>query len=234
MRSRRQRQRQDRGRRVLSTLLIIAGLALILMPFAHTAYAWAQQQLMARGIFLFGAADEPALVGDPPPVDPPPSGGTGEPTTPPADPPPAPDPTPRAPVWRIYIPKLKVDAILVYGTTPAKLAQGPGVYPEGVKPGEPGNLVIAGHRNAYGNWFRHLDKLVEGDVIYVTVNNTAYFYEVERVFVIKPTDWSVIKPVGYDVVTLTTCHPYGSTTERLVVRGRLVQVVEGWERPGTR
>jgi len=120
---------------------------------------------------------------------------------------------------------------MVYGTTPSQLAKGPGVYQQGVKPGEHGNLSIAGHRNAYGSWFRHLDKLEPGDEMYVTVDTTAYFYSVEKVFVTVPTDWSVVAPTAYDAITLTTCHPYGATTHRLIVRGRLDRKVEAYVKP---
>lgn len=224
----RRRDRHHIWRRRLSALLIVAGIALLLTPVFHSAYAWAQQELMLRGIYVLGRPDVPVLVGEPdwfelnptepPDQVPPPAGGSDDPAPAP-EPPPAPKPT--GPAWRLEIPRLNVNAIMVYGTEPSHLAKGPGVFTQGSKPGEPGNISIAAHRNAYGRWFRHLDKMQPGDEIRVWVDETAYTYIVEWIVVIVPTDWSVVAQTDYDAVTLITCHPYGSTTERLVVRGRL-------------
>jgi len=125
--------------------------------------------------------------------------------------------------WRLYIPRIDLGVEIFDGTTPEILKKGPGVYPEGVKPGQHGNLCIAGHRNAHKCEFWYLDRVKPGDPIFVTIGEVSYRYETERVWVIARNDWSVIKPTGYNCVTLTTCHPLGSTEKRLVVRARLVQ-----------
>jgi sortase A len=221
MQSKRRSKMHATWRRRLSTLLILAGVALLLTPVAHTTYAWAQQELMSRGIFILGRPDMPALIGEPPAgEDPAPGDEPGD------DPDPEPPRPSAPPVWRIDIPKLNLNAIMVYGTNPEHLAKGPGVFIQGAKPGEHGNLAIAAHRNAYGRWFRHLDKMAVGDDIYILVDETTYLYVVERVFVTEPTDWSVVAATDYDAVTLITCHPYGSTAERLIVCGRLEWIID--------
>lgn len=198
----------------LRLALIVIGLALVYNAWAGFGYAWLHQALMARGIFIFDQPDTPVLTGLPAAEAGLGSGegadGSGESIA------------SLATTWRLHIPRLELRAVMVYGTEPRHLAKGPGVYPQGAKPGDGGNLAIAAHRNAYGFWFRHLDRLAPGDDVYVRVGDARYRYEVERVFVIEPDDWSVIAPTEYDAVTLTTCHPYGSTTHRLIVRGKLV------------
>lgn len=96
------------------------------------------------------------------------------------------------------------------------------MYPEGSFPGEEGNTAIAGHRTTYGAWFRRLDLLQEGDEIIVTFGDEEYIYHVEDVFVVAKNDWSVIGATPYRALTLTTCHPPGSSLQRLVVRAREV------------
>jgi sortase A len=204
-------------------VLLAVGLILVLVPVGRLAYARIYYELAARGIIVLDS--EPALDAGSRPghLDPNPSPGGTSPDTP--QPGGAEGPLP-APAWRIYIPKLRVAWPLVYDVTREALKAGPGVYPQGAKPGEPGNLSIAGHRSTHGAPFWYLDKLVAGDEVLITVGDTAYVYLVEKLFVVEPTDWSAIEPTGYDAITLTTCHPLGSTSRRLIVRGRLERVQE--------
>lgn len=127
---------------------------------------------------------------------------------------------------RITIPAAGVHAEVVDGTTVEHLAQGPGFYPEGSLPHLGGNVAIAGHRTTYGAWFRHLDRLEAGDPIFLLYDGNLYRYEVERVWVIAYNDWSVIAPTGEHVLTLTTCHPPGSSAYRLAVRARWVETID--------
>lgn len=215
------RHRRDPWRITASNLLIIAGIVLLLLPVGQYVYSRYVQWSIIREA-------NPALIGspvsDPSTGDPP----SGEPTDPGAG------GTTAGPAWRIYIPKINLGAVLVPGTSSAQLKKGPGVYAEGVDPGESGNLAIAGHRNAYGFWFWHLDKVLPGDLIYITVDSKAYVYQTERNFIVAKNDWSVIAPTTYDAVTLTTCHPIGSTEQRLIVRGKLVNVIDNYTAPTPR
>ena len=74
----------------------------------------------------------------------------------------------------------------------------------------------------HGAWFRHVDQLAADDPIILRHDGLTYHYQVERVFPVASNDWSVINPSPYPVLTLTTCHPVGSATQRLVVRAALV------------
>lgn len=122
----------------------------------------------------------------------------------------------------INIEKLDVRAAIVGGTTVSDLKKGPGLYEISPLPHEDkGNVLIAGHRTTYGAWFRHVDKLKEGDIITLEYENKAYSYSVEEVFIVDKKDWSVTKPLGYSAITLTSCHPLGSDRQRIIVRGRL-------------
>jgi len=122
----------------------------------------------------------------------------------------------------INIEKLDVRAAVVGGTTIVDLKKGPGLYEISPLPHEDkGNVLIAGHRTTYGAWFRHVDKLREGDIITLEYENRIYTYSVEEVFIVDKKDWSVTKPLGYSAITLTSCHPIGSDRQRIIVRGKL-------------
>jgi sortase A len=125
-------------------------------------------------------------------------------------------------LMKIEIPTIGVNASVIDGTTTAKLKKGPALYEISPLPDVPeGNVCIAGHRTTYGAWFRKLNDLKEKDEIILEFNNEKYVYLVEKVFIVASNDWSVTKSIGYNAVTLTACHPLGSSKQRIVVRGKL-------------
>ena len=127
---------------------------------------------------------------------------------------------------RLIIPKMKVDVLVVEGTTPAALKAGAGHYPNTPLPGDAGNVGIAGHRTTYGRPFNKLDTMTTGDVAYLVTPFHTYTYTVQPSFDGKPnphpvfpTDVSVVSQAGAGHwLTLTTCHPKGSAKQRLVLR----------------
>jgi sortase A len=126
---------------------------------------------------------------------------------------------------RMQIPKLDVDVVVVEGTTPAALHAGAGHYPDTPLPGEGGNVAIAGHRTTYGRPFNRLGELRPGDRVVLTTPIARHVYEVSgQPWVVDAYDWS---PIREDLgagswLTLTTCHPEGSATHRIVARAKLV------------
>ena len=51
-----------------------------------------------------------------------------------------------------------------------------------------------------------------------------FTYSVEKTRIVSPSEYSVIKPVGYDRLVLTACHPLYSAAQRIVVFARQVGV----------
>src|SRR3954462_4768557 len=119
---------------------------------------------------------------------------------------------------RLIIPKLKVDVLVVEGTTPSALKAGAGHYPETPLPCEAGNVGIAGHRTTYGRPFNKIDTMRPGDIVELITpfNDCKYavvnpFAKHDNPWVVMPDDYSVIDVPGlpknaYDL-TLTSCHP---------------------------
>ena len=68
---------------------------------------------------------------------------------------------------------------------------------------------------------REVGRAVPGDPIEVTMPYAKFTYKVERTRIVKPTDFGVIKRVGYDRLVLTACHPLYSAAKRIAVFARL-------------
>ena len=105
---------------------------------------------------------------------------------------------------------------------------GAGMYPETAQPGTRGNLCMAAHRTGPSNFFANLDKLKKGDELYLYHEDKGYKYSVESVTVVDRDDWSVVKPLSYAAITMTTCQAADgvSNAKRLVVRARMVGMGE--------
>jgi sortase A len=125
-------------------------------------------------------------------------------------------------IAHLVIPEIGVNDYVVEGVGSAQLAEGPGHYPGTAPIGGNGNAAIAGHRTTYGAPFYSLNDLHAGDLIYLTTTNgRSYTYRVITQFVVAPTDSAVLAPTPTPVLTLTTCNPRFSATQRLIVQATL-------------
>src|SRR5437899_6262166 len=88
-------------------------------------------------------------------------------------------------------------------------------------PGEQGNAAIAGHRTTYGAPFNRLDELAPGDDVLVTTLKGSFTYKVATTHVVKPDQVEVLDPTPAPTLTLTTCNPKYSASQRLVVVANL-------------
>jgi sortase A len=133
----------------------------------------------------------------------------------------------------IRIPRLGSDWewIVVDDVDLESLSRGPGHYPHSAKPGELGNVAIAGHRSGHGAPFHDLDQLQVGDTIEIERADGVWTYGVDQApTVIGPSDVWVVDPVPGAVtdaepterrITLTTCHPRYGSSQRMFVSGVL-------------
>ncbi len=134
-------------------------------------------------------------------------------------------------VGTIAIPAIGVDKVVVEGTTVSDLRQGPGHYAGTPLPGQLGNVGIAGHRTTYGAPFGDLDQLETGDEIILTTADGEFRYLVERSFVVRPDQVEVLDPTPTATLTLTTCHPKYSASQRLIVTASLDTSASGDPEP---
>ncbi len=115
--------------------------------------------------------------------------------------------------------------MVIEGTGADQLRSGPGHYPGTPLPGESGNVAIAGHRTTYLHPFYNLNELVPGDDIDVLTVQGYFVYRVFSSQAVAPTDVSVTDATVLPTLTLTTCNPRYSATQRLVVQARLTSDV---------
>jgi len=133
------------------------------------------------------------------------------------------DPEKKVP-FRITIPEIELDWIVMEGTDYATLRQGPGHYTSSVFPGEDGTCVVAGHRTTYGAPFNRLDELEEDDEILIeTEGNEKFTYLVTGQEEALPTDMTVLENTEYPSLVLSTCHPKYYATRRLIIYARIAE-----------
>ena len=95
-----------------------------------------------------------------------------------------------------------------------------------VRPGETGNVVLAGHHNIDGEVFRYVVNLSVGDTITLFSGERSFEYIVTEKFILAdkyvPYEQRVqnarwIGPFPDDRLTLVTCWPYTNNTHRVIV-----------------
>ena len=135
---------------------------------------------------------------------------------------------------KLMIPKLNVDVPVHFGisnddaTVMAAMNEGVAQFAingADAMPGQNGNLVITGHsagdiysNNQYKFIFSGLERLVEGDKIYVNYEGKQYTYAVTRMKTIEPTDIAALQETtGKPQLILVTCTPLGTSRYRLLV-----------------
>jgi len=123
---------------------------------------------------------------------------------------------------------------VVQGTGLQQLALGPGHVPGTALPGSIGNFAVAGHRVTAGNPFWSLPSLRSGSLVYIETVAGTYEYKVTgKPAWVSPDDTAVLAPVpdhpGRDprrrMITLITCDPPWTGTNRVIVTGVLVRAL---------
>ena len=135
----------------------------------------------------------------------------------------------------LLIPKLNIDVPITLGldandTDALNKAMNQGVIHFSIPganalPGQVGNFVISGHsagdiysNNQYKFIFSGLERLGEGDLIYVDYQKQRYTYKVTKKDTVNPTDVQALVYTGdKPILTLITCWPLGTSRYRLLV-----------------
>lgn len=106
--------------------------------------------------------------------------------------------------WKIEIPKISLIANISEGTTKETLNEYVGHFNITAK--EEGNIGLAAHNRGYNvNYFQNLKSLEKGDEIKYTYKNFEKIYEVEKIRIIKDTDWEYLENTEENRLTLITC-----------------------------
>lgn len=135
---------------------------------------------------------------------------------------------------RLLIPKIAVDVPIIWNATPdydsqmAAMKKGVAwfnIRGANAKPGQVGNTVLSGHSSndvfddgEYKFVFARLEQLRKSDTIYVNNDGVRYTYTITKIRTVKPTQVNALtEPTDKPIITLITCTPLGTATNRLLV-----------------
>jgi len=123
-------------------------------------------------------------------------------------------------VGELALSRLALASVVVEGDSPENLRRAVAHLAGTARPGEAGNVVIAGHRDTF---FRPLRDVRIGDLLTFKTADAAFMYQVEWTAVVDPSELSVLRPADGHTLTLVTCFPFsyvGPAPQRFIVRAR--------------
>lgn len=126
-----------------------------------------------------------------------------------------------APLAVLRVAKIDLEVPVFDGTDEITLNRGVGWIPGTARPGHPGNVGIAGHRDGF---FRGLKDVAPGDLMELDIPGRAQQYLISRIQIVNPEDTYVLRPTPSPALTLVTCFPFyfvGSAPQRFVVQAAL-------------
>ncbi len=175
------------GRRLLSFMLMALGSLLLTFAFWFPAWSsWAGRRLIASAprravrVMNLRAGPTTAWTAAPPAV--PPKIGQV--------------------VGVLQIPALDLTTAVVQGTTGSVLFRAPGHYVASVLPGEQGVSVIAAHNASF---FRHLDRLVPGQLIIVATAEGRFWFRVTGHRIVRAG--TAVPTSDEPTLVLEACYP---------------------------
>lgn len=123
------------------------------------------------------------------------------------------------PVARLWIPRLRLDEVVIEGVEEFSLNAGPGHLPGSAFPGEPGNAIISAHRDRH---FSRLGAVQVGDTVLTESGARATRWVVISKRVVAADAPALFRTTDA-TLTLTTCWPIrylGTAPERLIVTAK--------------
>jgi sortase A len=133
----------------------------------------------------------------------------------------------RVPLAVLTIPKIHLTAPIFDGADDLTLNHGVGRIAGTSRPGESGNIGIAGHRDGF---FRGLKDVSVGDAIELKTLQGTATYIVDRIQIVTPNQVEVLRTTPVPSLTLVTCYPFyffGSAPQRYIVTASLLQEKTG-------
>ncbi|HEX4346821.1 MAG TPA: class D sortase [Vicinamibacterales bacterium] len=125
-------------------------------------------------------------------------------------------------VARFDAPTVRLSANVLEGSTDDVLAKAAGHIEGTARPGEAGNVGIAGHRDTT---FRAVRNLKIGDPILLKTTKGVFDYRIVSTQIVTPDAVWVLDPTDRPVLTLVTCYPFnfiGHAPKRYIVKANLV------------
>ncbi|MEK7644704.1 MAG: class E sortase [Patescibacteria group bacterium] len=136
----------------------------------------------------------------------------------------------------VSIPKIGVSVVVKNPTSTnvavldSALMEGAVRYPTSGLLGESKNVFLMGHsaysrviKNRAYHTFDGVEKLVEGDEVYVDSTDARYVYKVVRVSFLKDSEAYIDLESDVRMLTLATCNAFGTKDDRVVVQARFIK-----------
>lgn len=106
--------------------------------------------------------------------------------------------------WTLKIPVINLEAPISEGTDSETLNKFVGHFED--TDIFDGNIGLAAHNRGYPvNYFQNIKRLKKGDEIYYKHNGKERVYVVDKIEVIKDTDWTNLQKTKENKITLVTC-----------------------------
>jgi sortase A len=125
------------------------------------------------------------------------------------------------PMAVLRVEKIHLEVPVLEGTDDLTLNRGVGRIAGTARPGEDGNIGIAGHRDGF---FRGLKDVKLGDRMELVTTTQAGTYVVDKMEIVNPDNTSVLRPTAVPSLTLVTCYPFyfiGSAPQRYIVHASI-------------
>jgi sortase A len=122
-----------------------------------------------------------------------------------------------SPLAVLSIPRIGLEVPLLEGTDDLTLNRGVGHITGTPRPGEEGNIGVAGHRDGF---FRGLKDVAVGDEMELLLPNGSETYIVDNMQIVDPREVSVLERGPRNSLTLVTCYPFyfiGDAPQRYIV-----------------
>lgn len=133
----------------------------------------------------------------------------------------------------IEVPKVGIYLPIYHGTDDATLEAGIGHLEGSSLPigGTGTHCALTGHRGMpSAKLFTDLDRVAEGDFIFLHVLGETLAYQVDQIRIVLPEELDELEiDPEHDYCTLITCTPYGVNSHRMLVRGHRVEYTEATE-----
>lgn len=138
--------------------------------------------------------------------------------------------------FRLKIPSIGIDFMVIEGVSEADLQRGPGHYPScrpgfppplctrfpEAWPGQKGRVIISGHRTTYLHPFFNLDRMKRGDKIMLQTKWGTFTYLLDREQAVPADSTAIVVPkTSLHQLVLTTCNPKFSASQRLIAFAHL-------------
>ena len=125
------------------------------------------------------------------------------------------------PLAVLRISKFHLEVPVLEGTDDLALNRGIGHIAGTSRPGDEGNIGIAGHRDGF---FRVLKDIGRGDTIEILTPRGTDKYIVDQIVLVRPNDVSILQSGPTRSLTLVTCYPFyfiGSAPQRYIVQASI-------------